>query len=250
MANTYTFFERTRGSDHDSAADWNQINRNAAAIINTSGTAAPDFTIKSLRLSSAKSADYTVTDNDGIDTIRMTTGGSNRTITLPTATDNADRIITCLKVDSGAGTMIIDGEGAETLDYLSVQQVTITAELEGSGLIVKCNGTSWNVVGVLGAEIYDISGVLEVIYTKYFTGTTDADSQTNVTHGVTGANIVAADGAIQSSSSSFWSVCDYKSSAVANELFTFAFDATLIVFGDVGSNYQSQNYKAVIKHFV
>lgn len=39
--NTYTYFQRTAGTQHNNAADWTQINKNIAAVISTNGTAAP-----------------------------------------------------------------------------------------------------------------------------------------------------------------------------------------------------------------
>lgn len=41
MANTYSYFTRTAGSDYDNAADFNQLNKNIAAVISTNGTASP-----------------------------------------------------------------------------------------------------------------------------------------------------------------------------------------------------------------
>ena len=91
--------------------------------------------------SSAKSADYTVTDTDGITTILMTTGASNRTVTLPTAADNTGRKLVVKKVDSGAGTCIVDGEGAETIDG----GTTFTLYLQYASITLTCDGTGWHV---------------------------------------------------------------------------------------------------------
>jgi hypothetical protein len=41
MANTYTYFQRTAGSDYNNAADFNTINKSLSAIVSTNGTAAP-----------------------------------------------------------------------------------------------------------------------------------------------------------------------------------------------------------------
>ena len=48
MTNTYTYFERTAGGDYNNAADFNQLNENIAAVINTSGTGSPNDTVNSL----------------------------------------------------------------------------------------------------------------------------------------------------------------------------------------------------------
>jgi hypothetical protein len=90
----------------------------------------------------AKSADYTVTDTDNIRTILMTTGGSNRTVTLPTATDNTNRVLTIKKVDSGAGTVIVDGEGSETIDGAT----TKTLPAQYTFISIQCDGSAWHIV--------------------------------------------------------------------------------------------------------
>lgn len=41
MSNTYAYFERTSGTEHNNAADFNQLNKSIAAVVSTSGTAAP-----------------------------------------------------------------------------------------------------------------------------------------------------------------------------------------------------------------
>jgi len=87
----------------------------------------------------AKSADYTVTDTDGVEHILMTTSSTNRTITLPTAADNTYRTLTITKVDSGTGTVIIDGEGAETVNGAA----TLTLAAQYMAAVLVCNGTSW-----------------------------------------------------------------------------------------------------------
>ena len=91
---------------------------------------------------SAKSADYTILDGDGIETILMTTGASTRTVTLPTAADNTNRQITVKKVDSGVGTVIIDGEGAETIDGAT----THTIYSQYGRVTLVCDGTSWHIL--------------------------------------------------------------------------------------------------------
>jgi hypothetical protein len=88
------------------------------------------------------SANYTILDTDGFRHIQVSTGASDRTITLPTAADNSDRMITISKTDSGVGDVIIDGEGAETIDGAT----TYTLDTQYQQLTIVCNGTSWSKV--------------------------------------------------------------------------------------------------------
>lgn len=89
-----------------------------------------------IRRSLAKSANYTITDTDP-DVFLVTTGASNVTLTLPTVADNTGRQLLFVKLDSGAGTIILDGEGAETINGETTLMVCDdqydAAEVHGSG---------------------------------------------------------------------------------------------------------------------
>lgn len=99
--------------------------------------------IEASRVHSVSSANYTVTDTDGYDTILVTTGASDRTITLPTAADNNGREITIQKVDTALGIVIVDGEGAETVAGFSTYKVPLVNDY----IKVVCDGSNWYVVG-------------------------------------------------------------------------------------------------------
>ncbi len=62
------------------------------------------------------SANYTMLDNDGFGTFVFTTAASDRTFTLGTLSANQNRRVMIIKEDSGAGNVIVDGEGAETIN--------------------------------------------------------------------------------------------------------------------------------------
>jgi hypothetical protein len=90
---------------------------------------------------SAKSADYTVLDNDGIAELGVT-AASDVTITLPTAADNANRVLTVKKVDSGSGKVIVDGESAETIDG----ETTYSLYVQYDAITLLCTGSAWLIV--------------------------------------------------------------------------------------------------------
>ena len=93
---------------------------------------------------SVSSDNYTITDIDGYDLILVTTGADARTITLPTVADNTDRIIKVMKADSGAGKVVLDGEGAEAIIQIGgTSFATMEMFYQGDFIEVISDGTSW-----------------------------------------------------------------------------------------------------------
>jgi hypothetical protein len=198
-------------------------------------------------------ANYTIADNDNIKTIYVTTSTNTITVTLPTAANNLDRVIEIIKIDSafdktGAGSkIIIDGESGETING----QTTIEIEVQYCGLRIKCDGTGWYIIDELGdCEVRDIGGTLEMIYRKYFEGTLDADSQTDIAHGVDFDKIIICIGHPYNGTSAFYAAYDYQFAQSALNQYVLYYNATNIVFGGVAARYQSQNYRAQIEYYV
>lgn len=84
---------------------------------------------------SVSSADYTILDDDGFYSILVTTGASDRTITLPAAANNTGRQIFIKKVDSGAGDVLISG----TIEGLT----TVTISWQYASMTIISDGTNW-----------------------------------------------------------------------------------------------------------
>jgi hypothetical protein len=84
----------------------------------------------------AQSTNYNAVDRDFI---LMTTGASDKTVTLPAVASSTDAVIEIKKVDSGAGNVIIDGNLSETIDGATTQ--TISAQY--TSITVHCDGTEW-----------------------------------------------------------------------------------------------------------
>jgi hypothetical protein len=91
----------------------------------------------------AVTAAYTFTDTDGVEFLLVTTAATAMTMTLPTAADNTGRVITIRKVDTGAGKITVDGEGAETIDG----NATVGIWYVSNFLTLLCTGTGWIIVG-------------------------------------------------------------------------------------------------------
>jgi hypothetical protein len=95
---------------------------------------------------SAKAADYVITDGDGLRTILVTTAATDRDITLPTASDNTHRIITVKKVDSDAGIVTLKSDAAgETIDGVS-GTTGIPMYSQYDFITVQCDGSDWHII--------------------------------------------------------------------------------------------------------
>ena len=88
------------------------------------------------------STDYTILDSDGYTTIFVSTGASDRTMTLPTLADNQNRRIRFKKTDSGAGKVIIDGEGSETIEGAT----TYTLNEQYNEVVIQAYSTEWAIL--------------------------------------------------------------------------------------------------------
>jgi len=84
----------------------------------------------------AVSADYTILDGDGYRAIFVTTGSTDRTVTLPAAASNSGREIIVKKVDSGTGNVTvagnIDGDAGGFILDLQYEHVNVISD-----------GTAW-----------------------------------------------------------------------------------------------------------
>ena len=100
-------------------------NTNSSSWVSLSGSTA-----------TAKSANYTAVDGDFI---LMTTSTINRTVTLPLAANSTNAIIEVKKIDSAIGNVIIDANGAETIDGAT----TFTIDTQYQSIKLHCDGTSW-----------------------------------------------------------------------------------------------------------
>lgn len=100
----------------------------------------PDWAF--LQSGTTKSADYTVTDTDGIQLVLMTTSNTTRTVTLPLAGNNTGRVVGVKKVDSGTGFTTLDGNGSETIDGSLTKSLLSQYEY----MYVQSDGSNWHLI--------------------------------------------------------------------------------------------------------
>jgi hypothetical protein len=95
-------------------------------------------------IKTVSSDNYVITDIDEVKIINVTTGVADRTITLPTLADNQERIITIYKEDFSLGDVIIDGEGAETING----NTTIKLPRQYSKLKILAGLSEWKILSI------------------------------------------------------------------------------------------------------
>ncbi|MGI9307170.1 MAG: hypothetical protein ACR2P5_07700 [Gammaproteobacteria bacterium] len=138
-ASVLSSFMQTVADDADAAAVMRTIMAEQSEVLHLEGAANQDETVRFASDASllwdesedrfildkvliARSGVQTVTSADATITdtsqraVAVTTGGTDRTITLPTASANIGSPITVIVADDAAGDVIIDGEGAETIN--------------------------------------------------------------------------------------------------------------------------------------
>jgi len=85
-------------------------------------------------------ANYTITNTDGFSTILVSTGNTNRTITLPAVASNVGRSLLIKKTDSGTGSVTLTPNGG-TID--GAPSFTLSARYNRIGIV--SDGSNWNV---------------------------------------------------------------------------------------------------------
>lgn len=98
---------------------------------------------------------------------------------------------------------------------------------------------------------WPVDGTGTRIFTKYLTGTLDADSATDVAHGIAGidniyhCSILVFDGTVN-----VYRVYEQFNSGDANKSLTVTLDGTNVIFSGVGAHLQGEKYRIKIDYIV
>ncbi len=112
--------------------------------------------IKAIPAVLSKTANYTVSTNDGDNVqVNVSASGGAVTIVFYAASGNAGKIITVKKTDSSANAVTLDGNASETLDGATT--LTLSAQHDSATLV--CDGTNWIKASAMGAGAIPISGM-------------------------------------------------------------------------------------------
>lgn len=104
---------------------------------------------------------------------------------------------------------------------------------------------------IAAAILVDVNGTPITVYTKYFTGTLDADSATTVVHSIaSGATkILAVNGSAYNDAGPGWHAPSVYGNIAASG-FNVNFDDTNVYFKEVGANFQGNAYKLRIDYIL
>lgn len=119
----------------DNGATLSALSTTSTATPTSQGVVTSYFPVVQSSYNSVSSADYTILTTDGYLTIGISTGSSNRTVTLPSAGSNTARVIKIIKTDSGTGNIIISG----TVSGISNPRIY----LQYGFCEIICDGTSY-----------------------------------------------------------------------------------------------------------
>jgi len=98
----------------------------------------------------------------------------------------------------------------------------------------------------------DVDGVKTNVYTKYLTGSLDADATTTVAHGVTSAltKIISVTTLVYDDANAKFRVGEFRLAESAAVAYSVMFDATNITFALVGANCQGNAYRIKIDYIL
>jgi len=112
----------------------------ASQVMTTDGSGNLDFQNYVGGFQTKTDEDYTILQTDGA--VMVSTGASDRTMTLPSAGTSDGKIIIIKKIDSGAGKVIVDGNGAQTIDG----STTVNITMQYDSITIISNGANWFII--------------------------------------------------------------------------------------------------------
>jgi hypothetical protein len=102
-------------------SDTNFFTSAAAATASAYGVVTTFIPSTTASVKVVTSADYTVLTTDGYEYILVSTGNSDRTVTLPAASANGGRRLKIVKTDTGTGAVILARAGSDTINGATSQ---------------------------------------------------------------------------------------------------------------------------------
>lgn len=125
-------------------------------------------------------------------------------------------------------------------DDMASDSATAVASQQSVAAFAKANGHP------------DINGTPTAVFTKYFTGTLDSDTQTNVTHSIAGGvtKILSVSCSAFNDNTNIFVVGDIFTGASATQAVKYAWDATFVYFIDVGTLLQGNAFRVKVDYIL
>lgn len=108
-------YKKISGLTAATALDGTELFEGVQGSASTKVTGDQIATLVRTQSPTAKTADYTITDDD-VNVFEVTPGSADVTMILPTLGDNGGRRILIFMLGTATGKTIVDGEGGETID--------------------------------------------------------------------------------------------------------------------------------------
>lgn len=98
----------------------------------------------------------------------------------------------------------------------------------------------------------DVNGTPTAVFTKFFTGTLDSDTQTNVTHSIAGGvtKILSVTCSAFNDNTNIFVISDIFTGASTTQAVKYAWDATFVYFIDVGERLQGNAYRVKVDYIL
>lgn len=101
-----------------------------------------------------------------------------------------------------------------------------------------------------GYDNVDVGGTKTKVYTKYLTGTLDADDSTSVAHGCTASKILSVSAILYNDQLSQYVANTSRITVTSTYAFAVRFDATNIIISSVGEYLQGNVYRIKIDYYL
>lgn len=164
----------------------------------------------------------------------------NNTITQANKTDN----VAGTPKSATKNSFTLDDDGANTR-YI---KWFVWAPYTASITIGTDQETGYDTEGAY--RFVAINGTKTKVYTKYLIGITDADTQTNVTHGIADEDKILSVSWSVASSAGGYLTGDNRTAVDTNVQYGMSYGGGDLVIYSVGTNMQSQNYRIKIEYYL
>lgn len=142
--------------------------------------------------------------------------------------------------------------GKKLSEYIEVSSLTASDKIptitENGNEYIHASNLMWDSSEEASWCYDNINGSKIKVYTKYFTGTLDGDSQTDILHGVSDEDNILAVTCMCKNSSGSYEIYDFYTGANTAYAFQLYVMTSAISVWGVGAQLQGQNYRIKLEY--